>query len=120
MARIDPEMKESLLGEIRSLLRSRTADRLHAPPSGNAEESEGGEGPGETMEGEEDSDAPISQEPPEEEEYDAEEKSVPCAYCGEGTKDGSAFCGSCGRQLGGGSRRLTKSARDGYGDDSEG
>jgi hypothetical protein len=118
MARIDPEMKESLLGEIRSLLRSRTADRLHAPESGNAEESEGGEGPGVPMEGEEDSDAPVSQEPLEEEQVDSEEKSVPCAYCGEGVEDGAAFCGSCGRQLGGGSRRLTKSARFG-GDEAE-
>ena len=113
MARIDPEMKESLLGEIRSLLRNRTADRLHAPESGNVEEAEGGEGPGETMEGEEDSSANVSQEPVEEEEFDADDKSVPCAYCGEGVTDGASFCGSCGRRLGGGPKPA-KSARFGY------
>lgn len=111
MPRIDPEMKASLLGEIRSLLQGRAKERLYAPESGNEEESEGGEGPGIPMEGEEDSDAPISQEPLEEEEVDAEEGSIPCAYCGEGVSGSDSFCGSCGKKIGGGSLRLTKSER---------
>ncbi len=112
MPRIDPDMKASLLGEIRSLLQGRAQERLYAPESGNQEESEGGEGPGLPMEGEEDSEAPVSQEPLEEEEVDADEGSIPCAYCGEGVSEGDSFCAACGRKIGGGNLRLTKSERD--------
>lgn len=107
---VDPSLKSELLQEIRSLLRGRAEQRLHPPASGNAEESAGGEGPGTEVEGEEDSQAPVSEEPTEEEEVAAQKGVAPCAYCGEDVPEGDDLCPHCKHRVGPGPK-LTKSAR---------